>query len=402
MRALFHTMTRTAVLAFSGGLDTSVCVPMLKDDYGYDEVIGVTVDVGQPDEDIQEAYDRAEELDLDHRVIDASEEFVDDLIVPLIRANGSYEGYPMGTSVARPIIAKHCLRIAREEGAEGLAHGCTGKGNDQLRFEAIWRESDLEIVAPMREKNLTRDWEIEYANEHGMDVEATKEEPWSIDSNVWSRSIEGGEMEDPASEPPEAIYAWTTSPDDAPDGGEVVEVEFEQGAPVGLDGERMPALALIRELNEIAGGHGVGRNDMIEDRVLGLKVREVYEHPAATVLLAAHRDLEGLVLTRAQRKFKRTIETEWSDLAYQGLVNEPLFDDLNAFVASSQEPVTGTVRVKLHKGTSRPVGRRSPNGLYSEDMVSFDTGGVTDDIDQTDAVGFAKYHGIQGRMRRDG
>jgi argininosuccinate synthase len=235
-----------------------------------------------------------------------------------------------------------------------------------------------------------------------MDVEATKEEPWSIDSNVWSRSIEGGEMEDPANEPPEAIYEWTTSPDDAPDGGEVVEVEFEQGAPVGLDGERMPPLALIRELNEIAGGHGVGRNDMIEDRVLGLKVREVYEHPAATVLLAAHRDLEGLVLTRAQRKFKKQIETEWSDLAYQGLVNEPLFDDLNAFVASSQEPVTGTVRVKLHKGTARPVGRRSPNGLYSEDMVSFDTGGVTDDIDQTDAVGFAKYHGIQGRMRRDG
>ena len=375
-------------------------MPLLRDDehYGYDEVVGVTVDVGQPEDDMEEAYDRAGILD-EHRVIDASEEFVDELILPLIKANGSYEGYPMGTSVARPIIARHCLRVAEEVDADALAHGCTGKGNDQLRFEAVWRAGEFEIIAPMREMNLTRDWEIEYANEHGLDVEATKEEPWSVDSNIWSRSIEGGEMENPANEPPEEIFEWTASPGDAPEGGEVAEIEFEEGVPVALDGERMEGVELIETLNEIAGEHGVGRNDMMEDRVLGLKVREVYEHPAATTLLKAHADLESLVFTRSQLKFKSVVENEWSDLAYAGLVDEPLFDDLNAYVKSSQEAVNGTVRVKLHKGTARVVGRESDDALYSEDMVSFDTGGVTDDIDQTDAVGFAKYHGIQGRMR---
>lgn len=377
-------------------------MPLLRDDdhYGYDEVIGVTVDVGQPEEDMEEAYDRAHILD-EHRVIDASEEFVDELIFPLVKANGSYEGYPMGTSVARPIIARHCLRVAEEVGADALAHGCTGKGNDQLRFEAVWRSSDLEIIAPMRDMNLTREWEIEYANEHGLDVEATKEEPWSVDSNIWSRSVEGGEIENPANEPPEVVFEWTVSPDDAPEGGEIVEIEFEEGVPVALNGEQMEGVELVTTLNEVAGEHGVGRNDMMEDRVLGLKVREVYEHPAATVLLKAHADLESLVFTRRQLKFKSTIENEWSDLAYAGLVDEPLFDDLNAFVDSSQEVVNGTVRVKLHKGTARVVGRESDDALYSEDMVSFDTGGVTDDIDQTDAVGFSKYHGIQGRLRKN-
>ena len=394
-------MTKTAVIAFSGGLDTSVCVPLLRDDdhYGYDEVIGVTVDVGQPQQDMEEAYDREQILD-EHRVIDASEEFVDDLIMPLVKANGSYEGYPMGTSVARPVIARHCMRVAEEVGADALAHGCTGKGNDQLRFEAVWRAGDFEIIAPMREMNLTREWEIEYANENGLDVEATKEEPWSIDSNIWSRSIEGGEMENPANEPPEGIFEWTASPDDAPEGGEVVEIGFEEGVPVALDGERMGGVELIETLNEVAGEHGVGRNDMMEDRVLGLKVREVYEHPAATTLLTAHADLESLVFTRSQLKFKSVVENEWSDLAYAGLVGEPLFDDLNAYIESSQEAVNGVVRVKLHKGTARVVGRESDDALYSEEMVSFDTGGVTDDIDQTDAVGFAKYHGIQGRMHK--
>ncbi|MFB6283881.1 MAG: argininosuccinate synthase [Halobacteria archaeon] len=393
-------MTKTAVIAFSGGLDTSVCIPMLKEDYGYDEVIAVTVDVGQPEGDMTEAYDRAEELDLDHRVVDASDEFASGLIFQLIKANARYEGYPMGTSVARPVIAKHCLRIAEEEDADGLAHGCTGKGNDQLRFEAVWRESDLEIIAPMRDKNLTRDWEIEYAQDHGMNVKASKEEPWSIDSNIWSRSIEGGELEDPVNQPPEDIYSWTESPEDAP-GPETVEIEFEEGEPVALDGEELDPVDLVLQLHDQAGKHGIGRNDMIEDRVLGLKVREVYEHPAASVLLKAHEDLEGLVLTRKQRKFKEIVENEWTDLAYKGLVNEPLFDDLSAFIDSSQEKVTGTVSVKLHKGTAQVVGRESPYGIYSEGMVSFDTGTVTADIDQTDAVGYSKYHGLQGRLTKD-
>ncbi len=392
-------MTKKVVLAFSGGLDTSVCVPMLQEEYGYDEVIPVVVDVGQPEDDMQEAYDRAEELELDLRVVDASEEFVEEMIYPSIQANGSYEGYPMGTSMARPVIARHCLRIAEEEGAEGLAHGCTGKGNDQLRFEAVWRRSDLEIIAPMREHNLTREWELEYCREHDIDVEATEEEPWSIDSNVWSRSVEGGELEDPATEPPEEVFEWTTSPDDAPDGGQTVEIEFEEGEPVAVDGEELAPVELVKHVNDVAGSHGVGRNDMMEDRVLGLKVREVYEHPAATTLLKAHRDLESLVFTRRQLKHKQGIETEWSDLAYAGLVDEPLFHDLQAYVDSSQEQVTGSVRVKLHKGSVRVVGRESPHALYEGGMVSFDEGSVTDSIDQTDAVGFSKYHGIQGRMR---
>jgi len=407
-------MTEKAVLAFSGGLDTSVCVPLLRDDdqYGYDEVIGVTVGVGQPQKDMQEAYDRAGVLD-DHRVIDASEEFIEELIFPLIKANGSYEGYPMGTSVARPVIARHCLRIAEEVGADAIAHGCTGKGNDQLRFEAIWRSSDLEVIAPMREMNLTREWEIEYANEHGLDVEATKERPWSIDSNIWSRSVEGGEMEKPSNEPPEDIFDWTRSPGDAPEVGATVEIGFDQGVPVSLGviegtpsesstpNEGMDGVELITTLNEVAGEHGVGRNDMMEDRVLGLKVREVYEHPAATVLLKAHRDLESVVFTRRQLKFKSIVENEWRDIDYAGLIEEPLYDDLCAFIDSSQEAVNGTVRIKLHKGTARVIGRESDDALYSEDMVSFDTGGVTDSIDQTDAVGFSKYHGIQGRLRKE-
>ncbi|MFP4633224.1 MAG: argininosuccinate synthase, partial [Halobacteriales archaeon] len=367
-------MPDRVVLAFSGGLDTSVCVPMLTEDYGYDEVIPVVVDVGQPQEDLQEALDRADELDLDLHVVDASEEFVTEMVYPAIKANASYEGYPMGTSMARPVIARHCLDVALECDAEAIAHGCTGKGNDQLRFEAIWRKSDLEIIAPMREHNLTREWELDYADEHGIHVEATEEQPWSIDSNVWSRSIEGGELENPGVEPPEEVYEWTTSPDDAPDGGVTVEIEFQEGAPVAVDGEEMQPLALVEHVNDVAGRHGVGRNDMMEDRVLGLKVREVYEHPAATTLLTAHRDLESLVFTRRQIKHKRSIETEWSDLAYSGLVEEPLFDDLTAYVDSSQRNVTGTVRVKLHKGSARVVGRESPNALYEGGMVSFDEG----------------------------
>ncbi|MDY6764454.1 MAG: argininosuccinate synthase [Halobacteria archaeon] len=377
-----------AVLAFSGGLDTSVCIPLLNEEYGYDDIIAVTVDVGQPKDDLDEAYERADELGLDHRVVDATEEFVDEYL------------FSLGTSLARPVIARHCLDIALEEDADALVHGCTGKGNDQLRFEAVWRESDLEIIAPMREHNLTREWEIEYAQEHGINVSATKEKPWSIDSNLWSRSVEGGELEDPGVEPPEEVFNWTSSADDAPDDPETVGIGFEKGVPVSIDGKVLKPVKVISRLNDVAGKHGVGRNDMIEDRVLGLKVREVYEHPAATVLLKTHADLESLVLTRSQLKFKNLIEEEWSELAYKGLVNEPLYEDLNAFIDSTQEKVTGEVRVKLSKGNIQVVGRESRFGLYSEDMASFDTGSMTDTIDQTDAEGYSKYHGLQGRLAK--
>jgi argininosuccinate synthase len=300
----------------------------------------------------------------------------------------------MGTSVARPLIAKKVVEVAKKEGASALAHGCTGKGNDQLRFEAIFRQTDMNVIAPMREMNLTREWEINYAKEHGIPIEATKSKPWSVDENIWSRSIEGGMLEDPSFVPPEEIYEWTKSPEKAPEKPKILDIYFEAGFPISLDGEKLSGYTLIKKLNEIAGENGVGRTDMIEDRVLGLKARENYEHPAATVLITAHADLEKLVLTRGELKFKKIVEEQWSEMAYSGLVDDPLFADLNAFINKSQERVTGNVKVKLYKGALTILARSSPNSLYSEDLVSFDS----QTIDQKDAEGFAKYHGFQARM----
>ncbi|WP_321431086.1 argininosuccinate synthase [uncultured Methanolobus sp.] len=388
-------MTKKVVLAYSGGLDTSVCIPLIKEEYGYDEVITVAVDVGQPEDDVKQATEKAQKISDKHFTLDVREEFVNDYIFPLIKANGDYEGYVMGTSIARPLIAKKVVEIAEQEGAVALAHGCTGKGNDQLRFEAVFRLTDMDVIAPMRDMNLTRDWEIEYAKKHGIPVGVTTAKPWSVDENIWSRSIEGGKLEDPGFIPPEEIYQWTVSPEAAPEGQTLV-IGFENGVPVSLDGEDMNGVDLIIKLNEIAGSHGVGRTDMIEDRVLGLKARENYEHPAATVLLTAHKDLEKLVLTRAELKFKKNVDEQWSELAYYGLVDEPLYADLNAFINKTQQRVSGTVTVKLHKGSVIILARTSPYALYSEDLVSFDSA----TIDQKDAEGFAKYHGFQARMYR--
>ena len=386
-------MSKKVVLAYSGGLDTSVCIPILKEEYGYDKVITVSVDVGQPKNEVQEAEQKAKKISDGHYTIDAKAEFVKDYIFPLIKANGDYEGYVMGTSVARPLIARKVVEVAEKEGAVALAHGCTGKGNDQLRFEAVFRLTSMDVVAPMRDMNLTREWEIDYAKKHGIPVAATTAKPWSVDENIWSRSIEGGKLEDPGFIPPEEIYQWTVSPEKAPE-AQIVVIGFENGVPVSLDGKKLGGVELIEQLNKIAGSHGVGRTDMIEDRVLGLKARENYEHPAATVLLAAHRDLEKLVLTRLELKFKKIVDEQWSELAYSGLVDEPLYHDLNAFIDKTQERVTGTVTVKLYKGSVTLLARTSPYALYSEDLVSFNTSS----IDQKDAEGFAKYHGFQARL----
>jgi argininosuccinate synthase len=372
-----------------------VCIPLLKEEYGYDEVITVAVNVGQPEEDVKRAEEKAQKISNKHFTIDARDEFVQDYIFPLIKANGDYEGYVMGTSIARPLIARKVVEIARKENAVALAHGCTGKGNDQLRFEAVFRLTDLDVIAPMRDMNLTREWEIEYAKKHGIPVTVTTAKPWSVDENIWSRSIEGGKLEDPAFVPPEEIYQWTVSPANAPDAQTLV-IGFEKGVPVSLDGTKMGGVELIVKLNKIAGSHGVGRTDMIEDRVLGLKARENYEHPAATVLLTAHKDLEKLVLSRAELKFKKMVDEQWSELAYSGLVDEPLYHDLNAFIDKTQERVTGTVTVKLYKGSVMILARSSPCALYSEDMVSFDSA----TINQKDAEGYAKYHGFQARLYR--
>ena len=385
------------VLAFSGGLDTSICIPLLREHYGFDEIVTVAVDVGQPEADIARATEKGQKLADKHYTIDAREEFVADYIFPSIKANGSYEGYPMGTALARPLIAEEIVKVAKQEGASKIAHGCTGKGNDQLRFDFIFRSAGYDIIAPMREMNLTREWEICYAEEHNVPVTVVKDKPYSIDENFWSRSIEGGNLENPAFHPPEEIYAWTVSPKEAPDVMEEVRIEFEKGVPVALNGKRLPGLALIREMNRIAGRNGVGRNDMIEDRILGLKAREIYEHPAATVLLAAHRDLERLVLTRSEIAFKHIVDDKWSELAYMGLVHEPLFYALTAFIDKTQERASGTVDVGLYKGSVKVLGRSSDVGLYSDDLVSFDS----TTIDQNHAVGFSNYFGLQARLLKN-
>jgi len=385
-------MERVA-LAFSGGLDTTVCVPLLKEEYGYDEVIGVTVDVGQPPEEFEAAEETAEALGLEHHVVDAKAEFAD-LCFDAVKSNATYQGYPLGTALARPVIAEAILEVAQEQGCDAVAHGCTGKGNDQLRFETVWRGSNLEVIAPVRELGLTREWEQEYAAERDLPVEAGNEGVWSIDTNLWSRAVEGGKLEEPEYVPPEEIYEWTDQPD-----GEstTVEITFEEGVPVRVDGEELAPVELIEQLNEFAGAYGVGRTDVMEDRMLGLKVRENYEHPAATVLLTAHQALEDLVLTKEERSFKSGVEQEWAEKAYEGLVFAPLVDALEAFVDETQETVTGTATVLLQGGTARAVARESEYAVYEEEMASFNTEDVAG-IAQEDATGVAKYHGLQERL----
>ncbi|WP_058993620.1 argininosuccinate synthase [Haloarcula sp. CBA1127] len=385
----------TVALAFSGGLDTTVCVSLLKEEYGYDEVIGVTVDVGQPDYEFEEAEETAEALGVEQHVVDATEEFAD-LCMEAVKANADYQGYPLGTALARPVIAKAILSVAEEEGCSAVAHGCTGKGNDQLRFESVWRDSDLDVIAPVRELGLTREWENEYAAEKGLPVEGGDGGRYSIDTNLWSRSIEGSELEDPSTIPADDIYKWTENPSDKD--AELVEVEFEDGVPVAVDGEELGGVELIEQLNAQAGAHGIGRTDMMEDRMLGLKVRENYEHPAATVLLTAHEALEGLVLTQEERQFKAQVDQEWSQKAYQGLVDAPLTGALEAFIDDTNERVTGTVTVKLEGGHCRPVSRESDYAVYSESAASFNEEDVSGGITQQDATGVAKYHGFQSRL----
>ncbi|RLI73333.1 argininosuccinate synthase [Archaeoglobales archaeon] len=381
------------VLSYSGGLDTSVCIPLLKEKYGFDEVVTVTVDIGQPEDDVKRAEERGKKYADKHFTVNARKEYVE-MLFKLIKANGDYEGYVLGTSIARPVIAEKIVEVAKAEKADAIAHGCTGKGNDQLRFENIFYQYGFRVIAPMRELNLTREWEIEYAKQHGIDVGVTKEKPYSIDENLWSRSVEGGKLEDPSYIPPNDIYKWTVDGKDEP---EILKIDFEKGIPVAINDERMDGFELIKTLNEIGGKHGVGRTDMMEDRVLGLKARENYEHPAATILITAHRDLEKLVLSRRELKFKKFVEEEWAEVVYYGLINDPIFDALNAFIDKTQERVTGWVKVRLFKGSVLPVARYSDYSLYVEELTSFDT----TTVDQKFAEGFSRFHGLQGRLYKE-
>ena len=386
---------KKVALAFSGGLDTTVCVSLLQEEYGYDEIVGVTVVVGQPDGEFVEAEETAAAHDLDLHVVDARSEFAA-LCFDSVCANATYQGYPLGTALARPIIASSIVDVAQQEGCDALAHGCTGKGNDQLRFEAVWRNTNMEVIAPVRELELTREWEQEYAAEQNLPVQAGNDGVWSIDTNLWSRSIEGGKLEDPEHVPNENIYEWTANPTNRPS-TEQITIGFEDGIPVSLNGQHHEPVELITQLNKQAGTHGVGRTDMMEDRMLGLKVRENYEHPGATTLLTAHEALEQLVLTKDERDFKRHVDAEWAQKAYEGLINHPLLTALEGFIQETQSRVTGNVTIKFEGGRARPVSRESPYAAYSADAASFNTSSVGS-ITQQDATGIAKYHGFQGRL----
>ncbi len=364
------------VLAYSGGLDTSVAIPWLREEKGLD-VVAMTVDVGQP-VDLETVRQKALASGaVAAYVADAKREFADEFVAPALRANVLYEGvYPLSTALARPLIGRHMVAVARQEGASFVAHGCTGKGNDQVRFDlsTTGLAPDLRVIAPAREWKMTREEEVAYAARHGIPVEATKKSPYSTDENLWGRSVECGILEDPAIEPPEEVYGWTTSPLAAPEAPAYVTVAFEEGRPVGLDGRPLPFHQLIEQLNRTAGSQGVGRIDHLESRVVGIKSREVYECPAATVLLEAHRALEALVLPRDVLDFKRSVEQRYANLVYDGLWFSPLRAALDGFVGPTQTRVSGDVSVKLFKGKATVVGRRSPHSLYQTALATYSTG----------------------------
>ncbi len=384
-------MKGKAVLAFSGGLDTSVVIKYLQKEHDLD-VVTVTVDVGQGD-DQKKISAKAKRLGVvKHYNIDARQEFVDDFIFPSIKANALYQKkYCLATALARPLIAQKVVEIAKKEGAEALAHGCTGKGNDQIRFDVTMRSgSSLPIIAPIRDLNLTRDVELKFAKKHGIPID-TAAKRFSIDQNLWGRAIEGGDLEDAFEEPPEDAFIWVKTKN-LPEKPQYLEIKFSQGIPVSADGRSLKPIELIEYLNKKAGASGVGIVDHIEDRVVGIKSREVYETPAALCLIEAHTDLEKMVLTKHELKFKTMVDSEWAWLAYSGLWQDPLKSDLDMFINASQKRVSGTVKLKMFKGSLRVVGRKSNYSLYSHDLATYGKGST---FDQTLAKGFVELWGLQ-------
>jgi len=387
-------MAETVVLAYSGGLDTSILMKWLQQKYDMN-VITVTVDVGQK-ENLDEIERKATNLGvLKHYSIDGRKEFAENFIFQAIKTNALYEDkYPISTALARPLIVSKMVEIAKKEGAVAVAHGCSGKGNDQVRFDVTTKSlaPDLRIIAPVREGNMARDKEIEYAKANGIPVPVDVNKPYSVDQNLWGRSIECGVLEQPDLEPPEEIFEWTTSPEKAPDKPEYVTVTFKGGVPTAVNEHDLDPVTLIETMNEIAGRHGIGRIDHIEDRLVGIKSREIYECPAATVLIEAHRDLEKMVLTRHEILFKQQIEAQWTFLVYAGLWTDPLREALDAFINKTQERLDGKVKMKLYKGRCQVVGRSSPMSLYSSSLATYD--GKTN-LDQTWSHGFIELWGLQ-------
>jgi argininosuccinate synthase len=384
------------VLAYSGGLDTSVCVKWLEEQGAVPYALYVDLGQGEPAVDVKAKALRIGAADAFVR--DAKAEFADEYVAPAIKANSLYGGkYPLFTALARPLIAKKLVEAAREVGATHIAHGSTGKGNDQVRFDVTTASiaPDLTVVAPVRDWNMSRPEEMAYAEEHGIPVPTTRESPYSIDENLWGRSIEAGPLEDPDHEPTDDVFGLTASPVNAPDEPHYVEIGFEEGLPTSLDGEELPLVDLIAGLNTIAGANAVGRIDMIEDRLVGIKSREIYEAPAALTIITAHRELESLTLTRDTLRFKTTVEQRYAELAYEGLWFTPLKTALDAFISETQKTVTGTVRLKLYKGNATVVGRTAPNALYSKDLATYDPGST---FDEAAAAGFIALWGLSARQ----
>ena len=386
-------MAEKVVLAYSGGLDTSVLVKWLQEKYGFD-VIAVNIDVGN-EKDFTTVRQKALDIGaIESVVIDAKELFIKYFVFPALQADAIYEGqYPLATALTRPLMAKLLVDKARESGATTIVHGCTGKGNDQVRFEVSINAlaPDIKIIAPAREWKMTREQAITYAREHNIPIPVTVSSPYSIDECLWGKAIECGMLEDPWQEPPDDAFTMTVSPDKAPDKPQYIEIRFEKGVPISIDGEEMDGVTLVTRMNEIAGKHGIGRIDHIEDRVVGIKSREIYEAPAATVLLQAHLALEAMTMSKGQLDFKQKVAKEMSDLIYGGLWFSQLNRDLSAYVLSSQRYVTGEVRLKLYKGHSTVVGRKAPKSLYNLSLATYDVG---DKFDQSASAGFIHLWGL--------
>jgi argininosuccinate synthase len=407
-----HTLLKTAsyeaepgevgrvLLLYSGGLDTSVMLKWIQDEYEA-EVVALTVNLGQPGEDFDVVKGKALHLGaLDCHVVDAREEFARDYVLPAIKANAIYGGgYPLFTALGRPLIAKLAVEYARRTGCDTIAHGCTGKGNDQVRIESgvIAFAPEMKIIAPVRGWQMGREEEIDYARRHGIPVKGgTEAPPYSIDDNLWGRSSEGGAIEDIGEPPRDDVFQFVTRPEEAPDEPEDVTVEFERGCPVALNGDRPGLVELLERAGEIGARHAVGIVDQLEDRIVGLKVRDLYEVPAAAVVLTAHKELEKLVGTIHQNTFKLRLDDHWAYLVYAGLWYEPLLSDLNAFMDAANEQVTGEVTLRLYKGGVRPVARRSPNALYDPALAGFgESGGL---FSQQASPGFIELWSLQSRM----
>jgi argininosuccinate synthase len=388
------------LLLYSGGLDTSVMLRWIQERYG-SEIVTLTVNLGQPDEDYDAVTQKARDLGaIDSIVIDARQEFASGYVLPAIRANALYGGgYPLFTALGRPLIAKLAVEQARKHGCSTVAHGCTGKGNDQVRLEATVATlaPELKLLAPVREWKMGRDEEIAYAREHGIPVSGgTHAAPYSIDDNLWGRSSEGKAIEDLDQPPPDDVFQLVTRPEEAPDEPELVQLGFEAGEPVSIDGEKLQLAELLERVGRLGCRHGIGIVDHLEDRIVGLKVRDIYEVPAAAIVLAAHKDLEKLVSTIHQNNYKSTLETQWAYLCYAGLWHEPLRSDLDAYMLSANRCVTGEVTVKLYKGMAMPVARSSPFALYDKSLASF--GGSGGEFSQQASPGFIELFSLQSRL----